>query len=73
MSIDLKKPYILVTSENGEQKVEAVNFKGKGCLQAVQAVQEQLGGTVIAAHNKPEFYSSPAVAQQAVVKANTGG
>jgi hypothetical protein len=73
MTIDLKKPYILITSEKGEQKVEAMNFRGKGCLQAVQAIQEQLGGTVIAAHNKPEFHSSPAVSQQATVKVNTGG
>lgn len=65
--INTSKPYIEVTIEDGEQKVEAINFAGKGCLQAVEEIQKQLGGVVVSAQNKPEINKQP-VAQPAVVR-----
>lgn len=58
--IDLSKPYILVTSEGGRQTVEAVNYAGKGCVAAVEEIQQMLGGVVFARHDKPEI-SMPSV------------
>ena len=64
--IDFNKPYILVTSENGQQSVEAVNYQGRGCISAVQEIQQMLGGTVMTTQDKPEI-SMPAVQVAATI------
>ena len=64
--IDFNKPYILVTSEKGQQTVEAVNYQGRGCISAVQEIQQMLGGSVLATQDKPEI-SMPSVQVAATV------
>ena len=67
MPVNTSKPYVELTIEDGEQKVEAHNFQGTGCLAAVQEIQQMLGGDVVSTTNKPEI-SRPAVTQKTVIR-----
>ncbi len=64
--IDPNKPYLTVTSKDGVQNVEAHNYRGKGCVKAVQEVQEMLGGTVVSKTDKPEISLSPVAVNTSV-------
>lgn len=52
--VDTSKPYVEVTLEDGEQQIKAVNFAGKGCVEAVGDIQKILGGEVQSTHSMPE-------------------
>lgn len=45
----------VVVGEDGEIKIEAVNFKGAGCEKAVEFLKKALG-IVVSSRRKPEFF-----------------
>jgi hypothetical protein len=64
-TIDPAKPYVELTIKDGEQRVEAHNYRGNGCVAAVTDVQRILGGAVVSSVDKPEINLKPQ--QQAAV------
>jgi len=49
------KQIIVTIDLDGNAKVEAVGFNGKGCKDATKAIEEAVG-TVTNVKQKPEFY-----------------
>ena len=48
------KQVIIDITPDGETKIEAVGFKGKGCAEATRAIEQALGA-VAKTQKKPEF------------------
>lgn len=57
----MPKSIEIVFAENGDVKIEAVGFQGKGCEAATKAFEEALG-VVTNRKKKPEYHQLATVA-----------
>lgn len=56
-AVDPTKPHVRIEiSEDGELAIEAINYRGQGCLKAVEEAHQLMGGgQIISSRNKPEI------------------
>lgn len=65
--IDTTKPYCSITvGDDGEIKIEAHNFQGKGCMESVESLRKDLGLETTGSQIKPEMNKPQVKIQQSI-------